>query len=152
MHVVFAASEALPFVKTGGLADVIGALPREIARLGHKVTLYLPYYPQVRERVPEKKPVIRSLTIPFQYYNRFVSILDGGARDGVQCYFVDSPELFDRESPYRTESGDYPDNWERFGLFCRATLEAAKQLGVPDIFHVHDWQAAMLSVYLRTVY
>jgi starch synthase len=152
MHVVFAASEAVPFVKTGGLADVIGALPREIARLGHKVTLYLPYYAQVREHVPEKKPLIRSLTIPFQYYNRFVAILDGGIHDGVQVCFVDSPELFDRESPYRTQTGEYLDNWERFGLFCRATLEATKQLGVPDIFHVHDWQTAMVSVYLRTVY
>jgi starch synthase len=152
MHIVFAASESLPFVKTGGLADVIGALPREIARLGHKVTVYLPYYAQVREQVPEKKPLIRSLTIPFQYYNRFVSILDGGVRDGVQYCFVDCPELFDRESLYRTQSGEYLDNWERFGLFSRATIEATKQLGVPDIFHIHDWQTAMVSVYLRTVY
>jgi starch synthase len=152
MHIVFVASECVPYVKTGGLADVIGSLPREIARLGHKATVYLPYYRQVRERMPEKKPVIRSLTIPFMYYNRFVTILDGGEHHGVQFYFVDCPELFDRESLYATPSGDYLDNWERFGLFCRATLEATKQLGVPDIFHVHDWQASMLSVYLRTVY
>ena len=152
MHIVFAASECVPYVKTGGLADVVGSLPREIARLGHKTTVYLPYYRQVRERAPEKKPVIRSLTIPFTYYNRFVEILDGGEHHGVQFYFVDCPELFDRESLYATPSGDYLDNWERFALFCRATLEASKQLGVPDIFHVHDWQASMLSVYLRTVY
>ncbi len=152
MHVVFAASECVPYVKTGGLADVVGALPREIAHLGHRVTVYLPYYAQVREHVPEKKPVIRSLTIPFEYYNRFVAILDGGIHDGVQFYFVDCPELFDREAPYGTETGEYLDNWERFGLYCRATLEATKQLGVPDIFHVHDWQAAMIPIYLRTVY
>src|SRR5271170_3469067 len=100
MHIVFAASECVPFVKTGGLADVVGALPREIVRLGHSVTVYLPYYAQVREHSPEKKPHIRSLTIPFQDYNRFVAILDGGVREGVQFYFVDCPELFDRESPY----------------------------------------------------
>ena len=152
MHIVFAASECIPYVKTGGLADVIGSLPREIARLGHQTTVYLPYYRQVREKAPEKKPVIRSLTIPFEYYNRFVTILDGGKHNDVQFYFVDCPELFDREAPYATPSGDYPDNWERFGLFCRAVLEASKQLGVPDIFHVHDWQTAMLPVYLRTVY
>ena len=152
MHIVFAASECVPYVKTGGLADVIGALPREIARLGHKATVYLPYYRQVREHAPDKKPAIRSLTIPFTYYNRFVTILDGGEHEGVQFYFVDCPELFDRESLYATATGDYLDNWERFALFCRATLEATKQLGVPDIFHVHDWQAAMVSVYLRTVY
>ena len=152
MHIVFAASESIPYVKSGGLADVMGSLPREIALLGHKVTVYLPYYRQVRERAPEKKVVIRSLTIPFTYYNRFVSILDGGEHKGVQYYFVDSPELFDREFLYATATGDYLDNWERFALYCRATLEAAKQLGVPDIFHVNDWQAAMVSVYLRTVY
>jgi starch synthase len=152
MHVVFAASECVPYVKTGGLADVVGALPREIAHLGHRVTVYLPYYAQVREHVSEKKPVIRSLTVPFEYYNRFVAILDGGIHDGVQFYFVDCPELFDREAPYGTETGEYLDNWERFGLYCRATLEATKQLGVPDIFHVHDWQASMIHVYLRTVY
>jgi starch synthase len=152
MHIVFAASECVPYVQTGGLADVIGALPREIARLGHKTTVYIPYYRQVREHAPDKKPVIRSLTIPFTYYNRFVEILDGGIHDGVQMYFVDCPELFDRESVYATQTGDYLDNWERFALFCRATLEATKQLGVPDIFHVHDWEAAMLSVYLRTIY
>jgi starch synthase len=152
MQIVFAASECLPYAKSGGLADVIGALPREIARLGHKTTVYLPYYRQVREHAPEKKPVIRSLTIPFTYYNRFVAILDGGEHQGVQFYFVDCPELFDRESLYATPTGDYLDNWERFGLFCRATLEATKQLGVPDIFHVHGWQASMISVYLRTVY
>jgi starch synthase len=152
MHIVFAASECVPYIKTGGLADVIGALPAQIANLGHQVTVYLPYYRQVREKAPEKKRAIHSLTIPFQSYNRFVDILDGGVHDGVQFYFVDCPELFDRESPYATPTGDYLDNWERFGLFCRSVLEASKQLGVPNIFHVHDWQASMLPVYLRTVY
>ncbi len=152
MHIVFAASECVPYVKTGGLADVIGALPREVARLGHQVTVYVPFYRQISEKIPERNQAIRSLTIPFQYYNRFVTILDGGQHDGVQIYFVDCPELFDRESLYGTPTGDYLDNWERFGLFCRATLEATKQLKTPDVFHIHDWQTAMLAVYLRTVY
>lgn len=152
MHIVFAASECVPFVKTGGLAEVVGAVPREVVKLGHKATVYLPYYRQVREKAQEKKVIIPSLTIPFQYYNRFAAILDGGVRDGVQFYFVDCPEMFDREGLYGTAAGEYPDNWERFGLFSRAVLEATKQLGVPDIFHVHDWQASMIPVYLRTVY
>ncbi len=79
-------------------------------------------------------------------------ILDGGSKDGVQTYFVDSPELFDRESFYSTPSGDYGDNAERFGLFSRAVIEATKVLGVPDVFHVHDWQAAMVAVFLRSTY
>ncbi|MGA2634606.1 MAG: glycogen/starch synthase, partial [Terracidiphilus sp.] len=66
--------------------------------------------------------------------------------------FVDCPALFDRPGLYGTKDGDYLDNWERFGLFCRAVIEATKQLGVPQVFHVHDWQAALIPVYLRTVY
>jgi starch synthase len=78
--------------------------------------------------------------------------VNGGKRAGVQYYFIDCPELFDREGLYGTAEGDYPNNWERFGLFCRAVLEAAKLLGVPEVFHVHDWQAALIPVYLRTTY
>jgi starch synthase len=152
MRVVFAASECVPWVKTGGLADVIGALPAEVARRGHEVCVYLPFYRQVQAKVKQKNVVIRSLTIPFEYYNRFVTILDGGIHEGVQVYFVESPELFDREYIYATPTGDYADNWERFGLFCRAVLESSKQLGVPDIFHVHEWVTAILPVYLRTTY
>jgi starch synthase len=153
MQIVFAASECVPFAKTGGLADVVGALPPELVKLGHEVTVYMPLYARVRPLIEgEWKYAVRSITIPFQYYNRFVGIVDGGRRDGVQYYFVDCPELFDRQELYGAKGSDYPDNAERFSLFCRAVLEAAKQLGVPQVFHVHDWQAALIPVYLRTVY
>jgi starch synthase len=152
MHIVFAAPECVPFAKTGGLADVVGALPQQLVRMGHQVTVYLPYYRQIAVKSPEKTYAVRSLTIPFLYYNRFVGILDGGERDGVRYYFVECPELFDREFIYGPPSGDYLDNWERFGLFARAVLEASKLLGAPDVFHVHDWQTGMLPVYLRTTY
>jgi starch synthase len=152
MYIVFAASECTPWAKTGGLADVVGALPRALAKLGHKVSVFLPYYRQVAKLAPQAAPVLPSVTIPFPSYNRFVRILDGGMKDGVQHYFVDSPELFDRESFYATPSGDYGDNAERFGLFSRAVIEATKVLGVPDVFHVHDWQAAMVAVLLRSTY
>jgi starch synthase len=153
VHIVFAASECVPFAKTGGLADVVGALAPQLAKLGHRVTVYLPFYARVRPHVKgEPSYAVESITIPFTYYNRFVGIVDGGLREGVQYYFVDCPELYDRQELYGTRGGDYADNAERFGLFCRAVLEASKQLGVPDIFHVHDWQAALIPVYLRTVY
>jgi starch synthase len=153
MHIVFAASECVPFAKTGGLADVVGALPPELVKLGHEVTVYLPLYAGVKAHIQgEWKYAVRSITIPFQHYNRFVGIVDGGRRSGVQYYFVDCPELFDRKELYGTKAGDYPNNWERFGLFCRAVLEATKLLGVPQVFHVHDWQTALIPVYLRTVY
>jgi starch synthase len=153
MHIVFAASECVPFAKTGGLADVVGALPPELVKLGHEVTVYLPLYAGVRRHIEgEWKYAIRSITIPFESYNRFAGIVDGGRRNGVQYYFVDCPELFDRKELYATKEGDFPDNWERFGLFCKAVIEATKQLGVPQVFHVHDWEAALIPVYLRTVY
>jgi len=152
MHIVFAASECVPFAKTGGLADVVGALPPVLVKMGHKVTTFLPYYRQVAKQIPNPPVVVPSLTIPFEYYNRFVRVLDGGVRNGVQIYFLDCPELFDRESFYGTPSGDYPDNAERFGLFARAVIESSKILGVPDVFHLHDWQSAMVSVLLRSTY
>jgi starch synthase len=153
MHIVFAASECVPFAKTGGLADVVGALPPELVKLGHEVTVYIPLYAGVQRHIEgEWRYAVRSITIPFEYYNRFVGIVDGGKRAGVQYYFVDCPELFDRKELYGPKGGEYPNNWERFGLFCRAVLEACKQLGVPQVFHVHDWQAALIPIYLRTVY
>jgi starch synthase len=153
MHIVFAASECVPFAKTGGLADVVGALPPELVRLGRQVTVYLPLYAGVKRHIAgEWKYAVRSITIPFEYYNHFVGIVDGGKRAGVQYYFVDCPELFDREELYGPKGGEFPNNWERFGLYCRAVLEATKLLGVPEIFHVHDWQAALIPVYLRTTY
>jgi starch synthase len=153
MHIIFAASECVPFAKTGGLADVVGALPPELVKLGHEVTVYLPLYATVRAHIEgEWKYAARSITIPFEHYNRFAGIVDGGMRNGVRYYFVDCPDMFNGPGLYGTKAGDYPNNWERFGLFCRAVLEAAKQLGVPQVFHVHDWQAALIPVYLRTVY
>jgi starch synthase len=152
MHIVFAASECAPWARTGGLGDVVSALPKTLAKLGHRVSIFLPYYRQVAKAVPDAPVVLPSVTIPFPTYSRFVRILDGGLLDGVQTYFVDCPELFDRESFYGTPSGDYSDNAERFGLLSRTVIEASKILGVPDVFHVHDWQTAILAVLLRYTY
>ncbi|MGD0369982.1 MAG: glycogen synthase, partial [Acidobacteriaceae bacterium] len=160
MHIVFAASECVPFAKTGGLADVVGALPPELVKLGHEVTVYLPFYATVRERFEKEEGAksgdwrlaVRSITVPFEYYNRFVGVVDVGKREGVQFYFLDCPDLFDRRELYGPKGGEYENNWERFGLYCRAVLEATKLLGVPDVFHVHDWQASLIPVYLKTTY
>ena len=150
MNIVFAASECVPFAKTGGLADVVGALPQALAELGHTVSVYLPKYKQTK--VQDAKVLLRSVTVPFDDQYRFCSVLDGGKRAGVQFYFIDYPAFFDREALYGTPAGDYPDNAERFALYCRAVLEASKVLGVPDIFHCHDWQSALVPILLRTSY
>lgn len=150
MHVLFAASECVPYSKTGGLADVVGALPRAVAQLGHQATVYLPLYRQTH--LENATTVIASITIPFDDRYRFCAVLDGGKHNGVQYYFIDYPPFYDRDALYGTPLGDYHDNPERFALFCRAVLEASKILGVPDIFHCHDWQTALIPVLLRTLY
>jgi starch synthase len=150
MHIAFAASECVPFSKTGGLADVVGALPRALAALGHQVSVYLPRYRQTKLSDPQT--VVRSITIPFDDKYRFCSVVTAGTSTGVRFYFVEYPPYFDREALYGTAAGDYPDNAERFALFSRAVLEAAKVLGVPHVFHCHDWQSALVPVMLRTLY
>ncbi|HLK34469.1 MAG TPA: glycogen synthase GlgA [Terriglobales bacterium] len=150
MHIVFAASECVPFSKTGGLADVVGALPPALAALGHRVTVYLPLYRQTK--LADGKPVLRSVTVPFDDHYRFCSVVDGGLHSGVQFYFIDYPPFFDREALYGTSVGDYRDNAERFALYSRAVIEACKILGVPEVFHCHDWQSALVPVLLRSVY
>ena len=150
MHIAFAASECVPFSKTGGLADVVGALPPALAYLGHNVTVYVPRYRTTKLENPRK--VISSITVPFDDRYRFCSVLDGGVRSGVQFYFIDYPPFFDREALYGTPLGDYHDNAERFALFCRAVLEASKILGTPDLFHCHDWQTALIPILIKTLY
>ncbi len=150
MHIAFAASECVPFSKTGGLADVVGALPRALAALGHQVSVYVPRYRQTKLTDPQT--VVRSITIPFDDKYRFCSVVTAGASAGVRFYFVDYPPYFDRDALYGTATGDYPDNAERYALFSRAVLEASKILGVPHVFHCHDWQSALVPVMLRTLY
>jgi starch synthase len=150
MHIAFAASECVPFSKTGGLADVVGALPHALAALGHQVSVYVPRYRQTKLADPQT--VVRSITVPFDDKYRFCSVVTAGASAGVRFYFVDYPPYFDRDALYGTVAGDYPDNAERFALFSRAVLEASKILGVPHVFHCHDWQSALIPVMLRTLY
>jgi starch synthase len=150
MHIAFAASECVPFSKTGGLADVVGALPRALAALGHQVSVYVPRYRQTKLTDPQT--VVRSITIPFDDKYRFCSVVTAGTSAGVRFYFVDYPPYFDRDALYGTTSGDYPDNAERYAMFSRAVLEASKILGVPHVFHCHDWQSALVPVMLRTLY
>ena len=150
MHIAFAASECVPFSKTGGLADVVGALPRALAAAGHQVSVYVPRYRQTK--LTDARTVVRSITVPFDDHYRFCSVVAAGSKSGVDHYFVEYPQFFDRDALYGTSSGDYPDNAERFALFSRAVLEASKILGVPQVFHCHDWQSALIPVLLKTQY
>jgi starch synthase len=103
-------------------------------------------------KLPDAQTVVRSITVPFDDRYRFCSVVTGGSHSGIKFYFVDYPPYFDRDALYGTPAGDYPDNAERFALFSRAVLEASKVLGVPQVFHCHDWQSALVPVMLRTLY
>jgi starch synthase len=148
MRILFVASEGLPFSKTGGLADVVEALPKALVAQGHDVAVVLPRY----RNTQIKNMVIKSLTVPMGTALRFPAIADGARPGGVQYFFVDDPEYFDREQLYGVGGRDYPDNAERFAEFARAAIELAKQLWLPDVMHCHDWQSALVPVLLRTAY
>lgn len=148
MRILFVASEGLPFSKTGGLADVLEALPKGLVAQGHDVAVVLPRY----RTTHFKNIVIKSLTIPMGTALRFPAIADGGRLGGVQYFFVDDPEYFDRDQLYGVGGRDYPDNAERFAEFARAAIELAKQLWLPDVIHCHDWQSALVPVLLQTAY
>jgi starch synthase len=148
MRILFAASEALPYAKTGGLADVIEALPRALVKLGHEVAVFLPRYRGVKT----SSVVLPSMTIPQGTRLRFPTIASGGIHRGVRYFFLDDPFYFDREGIYGDRKHEFPDNAERFTEFSRAAIELAKQVWLPDVIHCHDWQTGLLPVLLRTSY
>ncbi|HEX8881417.1 MAG TPA: glycogen synthase GlgA [Candidatus Acidoferrum sp.] len=148
MKILFVASEGLPFSKTGGLADVVEALPKALVAQGHEVAVVLPRY-----RGTEAAVAIPSLTVPMGGARlRFPAIADGAVLGGVRYFFVDDPAYFDREGLYGSGGKDYPDNAERYAEFCRAAIEVAKRIWPADVIHCHDWQTALVPVLLRTSY
>ncbi len=151
MRVAFVASEGVPFSKTGGLADVVGALPKALAALGHEVEVILPRY---RITPPGATvPHAQSLTLPLGSGYKFASVQDAGRAHDVQTYLIDCPEYFDRDGLYQQKGEDYPDNPHRFAAFSLAALEFLKHgAHAPDIIHGHDWQTALVPIYLRNLY
>ena len=144
MRILMVASEAAPFAKTGGLADVVGALPRALSRLGHSVDLVIPRY----RGVTTGEPVGR-LRVPLGSHSAEATMWVH--REGsVRTIFVDHPSCFDREELYGTAGQDYPDNPARFAFLSRAALEwAAASPDGYDVIHTHDWQSALVPVFLR---
>ena len=151
LQVLIAASEGVPFSKTGGLADVIGALPEALAAEGLRVAVVLPRYRATK--LENMKTLVPSLTVPLGSGLHFPSILEATTKSPVRWLFVDYPISFDRDTLYVNPQGsDWPDNPERFALFSRCVLEIAKTIFPPDILHCHDWQAGLAPVLLKTAY
>ncbi len=154
MNVVVIASEAVPFAKTGGLADVAGALPLALDRLGHSASLIVPCYRRARKVGLSLQSTGLILRIPVGS-----QLIEGHVQvcklpdSGVTAYLIDQPAYFDREGLYQSGGADYPDNCARFTFFCRAALEAIRLLDLrPDVLHCNDWQTGLVPVYLEELY
>jgi starch synthase len=151
MKILMVASEAAPFAKTGGLADVLAGLPRALAERGAEVAVVLPAYRE--NRYPKlTREAYRSLWIPigpgYMVDIQQTAIEQAGA-PAVSYYFVQCPALYDRDGIYGTAAGDYPDNHVRFAVLSMAAIGVARYLFRPDVLHLHDWQAALAPVYIR---
>jgi starch synthase len=150
MNILLTASEVTPFAKTGGLADVAGALPGELCRLGHDVRIFMPLYRCIKKREFNLRPVTELPPIAVGGVNRTGKVWQGDLH-GVPVYFLEQDDFFDREGLYGTSRNDYPDNAERFGYMARALLTALPKIGFrPDILHLNDWQTGLVPALLRS--
>lgn len=140
MKILQIASEMVPFAKTGGLADVAGALPLVLEQLGQEVIIALPRY----KAVQNSEFKIQKLKGDISY-----TVIG----KNTKVYFIENDAYFNRDGLYQDKTGDYKDNLERFSYFNRRALELLKELEFkPDIIHLHDWQSALVAVYLKTIY
>ncbi|GAB4372678.1 MAG: glycogen synthase GlgA [Deltaproteobacteria bacterium] len=153
MKALIVSPEIVPFAKTGGLADVTGALPKALRKIGVEADCVLPLYRSVdRERFP-MSPAGPPFQIPLGHREEPGAVLEADAGGGVRAYLMQNDRYFDREFLYATKDGDYVDNCERFTFFCRGLMEWLLRTGRRyDILHCNDWQTALVPVYLKTIY
>jgi starch synthase len=153
LRILFVASEVEPFAKTGGLADVVGALPRALAALGHDVRILMPRYPGVERTAGTLSPVLPRIEVPVGDRQVEGALLGARPVQSVPVYFLAQDRYYDRAGLYTTPEGDHPDNCERFVFFCRAALAVLPGLEwTPQVVHVHDWQTGLIPAYLETLY
>lgn len=153
LNIVYLTSEAVPFAKTGGLADVCGTLPREVAALGNRCAVILPAFRSVFRAGVSIETTDISFAIPMS-----PGKLVGGRllkallpKSNVPVWLIDQPQYFDRESLYGDASGDYIDNAERFAFYCRASLAAIECLGMDvDVIHCNDWQSGLVPALIKS--
>jgi starch synthase len=160
LSILFLSSEVDPFAKTGGLADVSGALPQSIKELHHEIRIMMPSYGSIDERKSKLHNMtrLREVEVPVGAKSLLASVKSSFISNNhvkVQVYFLDNPSLFGRSGLYvhPETMKDYPDNDERFIFFSRGVLEILKKMGwQPDIIHCNDWQTGLVPAYLKTIY
>ncbi len=152
LKVCILSSEIMPFAKTGGLSDVVGALIRELAQLGHEIRAFMPLYASVRRAHPATQPVLGLQNVGLMVGKRVYAFsvrTTNLPETQVPVYLIDCPDLFDRPAIYTFD----PDEHRRFLLFTRAVVESCLRRGfAPDIFHCHDWHTGFLPLFLKTLY
>ena len=150
MKILFVASECVPFCKTGGLADVMGALPKELRKKRHDVRVILPKYKSVRGQEFNLKETSEWVSVPIGDRVETGDIRVTKTEKGIPVYFINHEGYFGRPGLYGSSTGPYPDNDERFIFFSRAVLEACKAVDFrPDIIHCNDWQTGLIPAYLK---
>src|SRR6266849_2609781 len=148
LRVLILAAEIVPFVKVGGLADVVGALPKSLQMLGHDVRLAMPRYGQIDPDRFKLSTMLDAVDVNMNSFREKAAVRQGSIGDGIPVYMIDAPRYFDRENIY-----GYTDDGERFILFCRAALESMRLLDwSPDIVHCSDWQTGIVPNWMHTVY
>jgi starch synthase len=149
MKILMAASEATPYAKTGGLADVLGALPVSLQARGEDVAVAMPLYRSAAPHLKDAERVYDSLVVTLAGTSWTCSIKRLLHR-GVPFFFVDCPALYDRDGLYGQTGEDYPDNHVRFGVFSHAVLLLVRKLFRPDVLHCHDWQSSLIFPLMST--
>lgn len=152
-RVLFLSSEVVPYAKTGGLADVAGALPGALRELGADVRVALPLYSSVRKGGFGLSPVLDRLEVPLGNSRLVAAVWETRSQGGTPVYLLDREDLYDRPNLYGTPAGDYYDNLERFSFFCHGVLLMAEALGFrPDLIHCNDWQTGLVPALLAGPY
>ncbi len=146
--ILFVASEAAPFIATGGLAEVIGSLSKALAKSDkYDVRVMVPLYQDVKKEFRKDFRFIGNIFVPLSWRNQYCGIFEY-QKDNVTFYFIDNEYYFKRPGCY-----GYYDDGERFAFFCRSAMEVLSFLNFyPDVLHAHDWQAALAALYLKTIY
>ncbi len=153
MRILIATPEANPFARTGGLAEVVSSLACALTRLGHQVSVVMPFYRQVREAGRPIFSTGQTLSIPLSFKNLQAEIFQADLNPDLMFYFIGQDSLFNREGLYGTAYGDFEDNAERFIFFSRGVVEMIDALGLElDVCHCQEWQTGLVPVYLRTLY
>lgn len=150
LKVLIAASEVVPFAKTGGLADVTGALSKELKKLGHDIRVIMPFYKETKRRKLAIKDTGETLLIEISDKIVQAKICTATIDKNITVYLIENDDYYGRDELYRTAEGDYPDNAERFIFFSKAVLELTKTVNFkPDIIHCNDWQTGLVPVLLK---